>query len=357
MMSRVARRLAGPALMGLALLVAGCENSSNPELHRFAGPIFGTGFHVTVAADLDADEVASLKQASLEALDKVDWQMSTYKDASELSKLNQAPLDTPITLSDGLAQVLAESQDIGKRSDGAFDITVGPAVNLWGFGPDERLDKAPSDEQIARALEKVDHLALELDGNTVIKRKPVYADLSGIAKGYGVDRVADVLEANGIENYLVEVGGEIRVKGEKPGHKPWRIAIEAPKSFERSVQRIIDPGNAAVATSGDYRNYFEQDGVRYSHTIDPRTGRPIQHSLASVTVITPDCASADAWATALNVLGAEKAMTIADRENIAAYFIVKTDDGFKQSWSPAFAPYLKDAPATGDTKPADEAGA
>ncbi|MFP3365939.1 FAD:protein FMN transferase, partial [Pseudoalteromonas sp. SIMBA_148] len=158
-----------------------------------------------------------------------------------------------------------------------------------------------------------------------------YADLSGIAKGYGVDRVADVLEANGIENYLVEVGGEIRVKGEKPGHKPWRIAIEAPKSFERSVQRIIDPGNAAVATSGDYRNYFEQDGVRYSHTIDPRTGRPIQHSLASVTVITPDCASADAWATALNVLGAEKAMTIADRENIAAYFIVKTDDGFKQS--------------------------
>ncbi|WP_254918378.1 FAD:protein FMN transferase [Cobetia sp. QF-1] len=352
MMSRVARRLAGPALMGLALLVAGCENSSNPELHRFAGPIFGTGFHVSVVGDLDADEVADLKQASVEALNKVDWQMSTYKDTSELSKLNQAPVDVPVTLSDDLAHVLSEAQDVGNRSDGAFDVTVGPAVNLWGFGPDARLDKAPSDAQIAEALAKVDHLALELDGNTVIKRKPVYTDLSGIAKGFGVDRVADALEAKGIENYLVEVGGEIRVKGEKPGGKPWRIAIEAPKSFERSVQRIINPGNAAVATSGDYRNYFEQDGVRYSHTIDPRTGRPIQHRLASVTVITPNCSTADAWATALNVLGADKAMATAKRENIAAYFIVKTKDGFEQSWSPAFAPYLKDAPVAGADKSA-----
>lgn len=338
----------GPALKGLALLLvatllallAGC-GESGPEEHRFQGPIFGTGYHVTVFAELSESEYQALDAGILAELERVDELMSTYRDDSELSRFNRAPVGVPFFLSPATANVIAESLRIARLSDDAFDVTVGPAVNLWGFGPEGRPERVPAPAALDAALARVDVHALQLDEGKLTKTKPVYVDLSGIAKGYATDRVADYLATQDIDDYLVEVGGEIRTHGEKPGGVPWRIAVEKPVSSERSVQRIVDLGDAAVATSGDYRNYFEADGVRYSHTIDPRTGKPITNRVASVTVISERSATADALATAFTVMGANAGLELAERENIAVYFIVRSGEGFEIRMSPAFAPYLE----------------
>lgn len=339
------RRATGPILLGLALLLfallAGCERE--PESYRLEGPIFGTGFHVTFYGDYDDDQLAEIEGSVKAALDRVDQLMSTYKTGSELSRFNRAPVGEPFQLSPQTAEVIREAIRVGDMSAGAFDVTVGAAVNLWGFGPDKHPDRVPDDDAIAKALKEVDYQALKLDGNTLTKTKPVYVDLSGIAKGYGVDAVARALDDLGVQRYLVEVGGEIRTRGSKPGDEPWRIAVEKPVSNERSVQRIIELDDSAVATSGDYRNYFESDGKRYSHTIDPRTGRPIKHHLVSVTVITSDCMTADALATAIDVMGPDAGYAMAERENLAVYLVVKTPDGFETRSSTAFQRYLKDS--------------
>ncbi|WP_189442689.1 FAD:protein FMN transferase [Salinicola rhizosphaerae] len=340
--------MAGPTLRGLALLLlaavllvglSGCEREA--QSYRLEGPIFGTGFHITFYGDYSDARLDEIEQAVKQSLDKVDHLMSTYKPDSELSRFNQAPVGEPFTLSPETAEVVREAIRVGDISRGAFDVTVGAAVNLWGFGPDKHPDRIPSDDEIASALKEVDYRSLKLDGNQLTKTKPVYVDLSGIAKGYGVDQAARALEAQGVKHYLVEVGGEIRTKGTKPGDKPWRIAVEKPVSNERSVQRIIELDDSSVATSGDYRNYFEENGKRYSHTIDPRTGRPITHHLVSVTVITKDCMTADALATAIDVLGPQGGLDMAERENLAVYLIVKTDQGFEAKASKAFQRYLK----------------
>lgn len=347
-MKRHAHR-AGPAWKGLVLFallaLVGCDRT--PEAYRFEGPIFGTGYHVTVYGDFSDRQLASLKDGIDDALEDVDRLMSTYKPESELSRFNAAPVGEPFALSPPTAQVIDEAIEIGELSNGAFDVTVGAAVNLWGFGPDKRPDEIPSDEEIAEALEEVDFRALHLNGNRLTKTKPVYVDLSGIAKGYGVDHVAARLDALGVTSYLVEVGGEIRTRGTKPGGEPWRVAVEKPISRERSVQRVLELEDVAVATSGDYRNYYEEDGRRYSHTIDPRTGRPITHHLASVTVVAEQSSTADGLATALEVLGPKKGMDLANREDIAAYFIVKTDEGFTTELSDAFHAYLAEPPSEG----------
>ena len=333
----------------LALVsLAGCERAPQVEAHRFEGPIFGTGYNVTVYAALDEATIESLDAGIRSQLEQVDALMSTYREDSELSRFNRYPVGVPFFLSPATAEVMREALRISRLSDGAFDVTVGPAVNLWGFGPKGRPERVPNSAELAKALARVDIDALVLEGDTLTKRKPVYVDLSGIAKGYGTDRVADYLESRGLEDYLVEVGGEIRTHGAKPGGKPWRIAVEKPISSERSVQRVIDLGNVAVATSGDYRNYFVSDGVRYSHTIDPRTGWPITNRVASVTVIDERCATADALATAFTVMGERAGLEMAKRENIAVYFVVRTDDGFETRMSPAFAPYLEGAETVGE---------
>jgi thiamine biosynthesis lipoprotein len=182
---------------------------------------------------------------------------------------------------------------------------------------------------------------MQLSESQISKTSPVRLDLSAVAKGYAVDLVADLLEMLALPDYLVEVGGEMRLGGSNSQGKPWRIAVEQPSVIPQ-VQRIIELGDVAMATSGDYRNYFEVDGVRYSHTIDPRTGRPITHSLASVTVLAPTCAEADAWATALSVMGEEQGLAVAEQLNLPVYMLVKSENGFKAVSSLAFDPYLND---------------
>jgi thiamine biosynthesis lipoprotein len=230
---------------------------------------------------------------------------------------------------------------IGELSKGYLDITVGPLVNLWGFGPQARPEVIPDEQTIAAIRDKVGLEKLTLQEGGVIKQHPeMYVDLSTVAKGFGVDQVAAILEKAGISNYLVEVGGEMRLSGAKANGIGWRIAIEKPVTHERAVQKLISIGDNALATSGDYRNYFEENGRRYSHLIDPKTGYPIQHNLVSVTVVHPSCVLADGFATAISVMGKEAGMAMALENSLAVMLITRENGEFKEYTTPQFEQYL-----------------
>lgn len=316
------------------LLLVGCD--SGPEIITISGSKMGTSYHVTVVADQPApDDLAERIDA---LLDTVDQSMSTYKTESELSQFNRLAVGSQQQISADFAQVLAVSENVWRLSGGAFDPTVGPLVDLWGFGPTPS-DIVPEQAQIDAAREALGFEYLTHNNNELAKTRPVQVDLSAVAKGYGVDLVADLLEMLALPDYLVEVGGEMRVSGSNPEGNPWRVAIELP-SLMPQVERIIALEDIAVATSGDYRNYFEQQGVRYSHTIDPRSGRPITHRLASVTVLAEQCAYADAWATAFMVLGDKEGLALANQLAIPMYMLVKDGAEFKAISSRAFDQYL-----------------
>lgn len=330
-----------PAALLLAVFfITACSFDTPEQVRSISGLTMGTSYSIKwVSAESDN---TALQQAVSAELVAINNSMSTYIDSSELSQLNQHPVGQWFPVSDRLFELLSLANLISNQSDGQFDSTVGPLVNLWGFGPDGRIEKAPDDAAIQRLRPRIGYQQLELDAEAkrVRRNADIYIDLSAIAKGYGVDILAQLLEAQGIKHYLAEIGGEMRLAGTKPDNVPWRVAIERPDSTGRSVQGVVMPGTNAVATSGDYRNYFEQDGIRFSHTIDPHTGKPINHKLASVTVITPSCAQADAYATALTVMGDEAGYDFAIKQGIEAYFIIKADDGFKVRMTPGFSKFL-----------------
>ena len=321
----------------LLIAVSGCSKQASIVSHQ--GLTMGTSFTVKWVSE-DAGTDRQLPALINQLLVDINNSMSTYQANSELTRINQLPAGSQVSLSSELAQVLSRALEISQSSAGAFDVTVGPLVNLWGFGPDGRVVKAPASSEIQQLRERVGYRYIQLDRNELTKPREVYIDLSAIAKGFGVDRVAALLELQGIDSYLVEIGGELRAKGFKPDSSAWKIAIEAPVSGERKVQRIIAVKDVAIASSGDYRNYFEEDGVRFSHTIDPQTGQPINHRLASATVLASDCASADAIATAMMVLGPDKALAYAIEQGVEALLIVKTDNSFEEQMTPGFSDYL-----------------
>ncbi|WP_432473284.1 FAD:protein FMN transferase [Amphritea sp. HPY] len=335
-----------PAALLLAALflpvffLTGCSKPvANVVSH--SGMTMGTSFTVKwVSSDSSID--AELPSLINQVLVDVNNSMSTYQANSELTRINQLPAGSSVTVSAGLAEVLQRALEISQKSDGAFDVTVGPLVNLWGFGPDGRIIKAPADDEISTLMARVGYQYLDFDVQqaTLLKQRDIYIDLSAIAKGYGVDRVARQLESKGITSYLVEVGGELRAKGLKPDGVSWKVAIEAPVIGDRQIQRIVAVNNVGIATSGDYRNYFEENGVRFSHTINPADGKPIRHRLASVTVLADDCASADALATAMMVMGPERAEAFASQQGVEALLIVKTDTGFTEIMTPGFSKFL-----------------
>lgn len=323
--------------------LAGCSFQEQQKVWEISGGIFGTTYHINVVLPEDKKHLQTLAQGIQKELEAVDASMSTWKEDSELSRFNQKQDQSQWTeLSPALFEVIERSQEISELTDGAFDITIGPVVNLWGFGPDARPETVPSDLALEKALADTGYRYLELNAETVALRseKPQYIDLSGIAKGYGVDVVARYLDREGVQAYLVEIGGEVRVSGRKPDGSAWRLAIEEPSEQARRVSKIVALDQHAMATSGDYRNYYESDGQRYSHTIDPSTGKPINNRLASVTVITEDSMTADALATAFTVMGYEQARALATRENIPAYFIVRGENGFEVHETPAFSSFV-----------------
>lgn len=335
------RRAFVAPLIGLAWLVA-CGSPEAPLRKETAlqGEKMGTTWNVkVVTSPLSPAEQAGLKERIEAALERVDASMSHYRQDSELSLFNAASDDEPFAVSAGLLEVVALADEISRMSSGAFDITIAPLISAWGFGSSPAADHAPTAPQIQALLEQCGHDLLEVDreSSSLLKRHPnLTINLSAIAKGYAVDTVAEALEAEGVAAYLIELGGELRVQGDNIDGKPWRVAIEVPQSGPREFQRVIALRRGAVATSGEYRNFRVVDGERVSHTIDPRTGRSIQHRLASVTVIDPSCARADALATALNVLGPEDAWKLSLEHEIAALLQVATDDGLEERTTPAF---------------------
>ncbi|MGP9800245.1 FAD:protein FMN transferase [Rheinheimera sp. NSM] len=328
------------ALIGLAILVSCSPAKPVTEQYQLNGNTMGTYYVVKFYSDTAVDSTQLQQQIDAE-LELVNDLMSTYRPESELMRFNRHADGSAFPLSSQTRTVVAEALRIAQQTQGVLDVTVGPLVELWGFGARGRIEHAPDDALIEQTRAVVGYNKLTLNTEGLSKTEPVLAvDLSTIAKGFGVDQVAALLEQNGIDNYLVEIGGEMRLKGNKPEQQPWKIAIEKPVTTERAVQRILVPGNMGVATSGDYRNYFEEDGIRYSHLLDPRSGKPISNRTVSVTVLHPSCMTADGYATALNVMNEKEALAFAEQHGIAALLVVKTDDGYTELTSSAFKPYL-----------------
>ncbi len=328
----------------LTITLSACfpSNTSGKTSVLLQGRTMGTTYNIKIVATLEQVEDLKLQQKIDAVLKQINQQMSTYIPSSEISQFNQSRSTKPVEVSSGFARVLAESIRLGTLTKGALDVTVGPLVNLWGFGPEHRPDKVPSEALITATRKKIGLSNLRLEGDQLSKKIPeLYLDLSTIAKGYGVDVVAELIERNGFTDYIVEIGGELRLKGFKHTGELWVVAIEKPLTTERSVQQYLVPKDNAIATSGDYRNYFEADGKRFSHIIEPDTGKPINHNLVSVTVIHPSSMTADGLSTALMVMGLEKGMTFAVKNNLAALFIAKTEHGFNEQFTVKFKQYLK----------------
>ncbi len=321
-------------LLTQCLFLSACTFSSD-EIEKIQGRTMGTGYSV-LWPETENVTPSTVQEKIKQLLIRINAQMSTYQEDSELSLFNSASAPYTQSISPQFAQVIDLSLSLNRLTHGYFDISVGPLVNLWGFGPDEKSLQVPSAKQIERARGKIGLESIKLVDLALSKQRQRYLDLSAIAKGFAVDQVAQLLEELNITSYLVEIGGEIRVKGQKPGNQAWKVAVEAPDIHERRVQKVLALQDVAMATSGDYRNYFEENGQRYSHSIDPFTAKPVKHQLASVTIIDESCARADALATAMLVMGEEKAVTFARQENIRGYFIMRTENGFIEHLTPAF---------------------
>jgi thiamine biosynthesis lipoprotein len=332
----------------LLIVLTGCFPSSDLSKQEvlLQGSTMGTTYSIKVVIENDSVDTKKLHLAIDALLVKLNQEMSTYINSSELSRFNQSTSLEPIAISAGLLRVLTEAIRLGQLSEGSLDVTVGPLVNLWGFGPGYRPDTVPSDEELHAARQRIGLKNLNLQSNKLSKKKPdLYVDLSTIAKGYGVDLVSEYLESEGVHNYLVEIGGEMRIKGFKHTGELWHVAIEKPiqdpTGEQRAVHQIIIPKDNAVATSGDYRNYYEVQGQRFSHIIDPATGKPINHRLVSVTVIHQSSMTADGLSTAMMVMGEKRAIAFAEKNGIAAHIIAKTDNGFVEQSTVKFMQYLK----------------
>ncbi|MCE8018669.1 FAD:protein FMN transferase [Halomonas sp. MCCC 1A11036] len=331
-------------LLLLGLLLTGCSENDRPldSPAQLEGGIFGSFYQVTIADNLTQGRARELEEGLLEVLEQVDAAMSIYREDSELIAFNQAPVGEWQPLSNELIEVLAISQSVAEASGGAFDMTVGGLVNLWSFGSEARPREVPDDETLQARLDEIGPGSIEVDENALQARRlrDVFVDLGGVAKGHATDRVAAYLDSEGIEHYLVNLGGDLIVRGYRDREgEPWRIGIEAPLDDRQEATHIVPLHDISVATSGDYRNYFEENGQRFSHTIDPRTGHPIEHRVASVTVAHPSNAWADAWATAMMVLG-EEGLALAREQDLKVLLLVREDEGWSNVASPGFADFL-----------------
>ncbi len=335
-------------VLALVLFVSGCLFDKEPEVVRLSGETMGTTFNITaIGEDVDEEELAAAVQETLAA---VNAKMSNWDPNSEVSTFSASTDTSPVPVSDEFALVLTAADDVHERSGGTFDVTLGPLIELWGFGPRKPEDPVPSDAEIQAALEGVGQsrlLTLDRDGGTLAKSDPaVGINLSAIAKGYGIDAVAETLSEAGIENYMVEIGGDLVTKGENDKGEVWRIGVEKPEAGGQNLQLIVSLNDLGMATSGDYKNFFEQDGVRYSHIIDPTTGRPITHRTTSVTVLAENAMMADAWATAMLALGQEKGLELAEKHKLAVFFISRDVTGGEDAFITVHSTAFKDALGT-----------
>ena len=320
----------------LLSVFAVCTCAPSPERRsvEFRGPTMGTTFSVKVVTGPDGSDSpggpGGLAESIRSQLARVDALMSTWDPESELSRFNRSTSLEPFAVSRETLEVFQQALDLAVLTSGALDVTVGPLIDAWGFGPDGQGGKPPSEPEIARLREAVgpEHLELDASASTIRKTRPdVRCEFSAVAPGYAADRLAALLSEQGFTDFLVDVGGEMRARGRNDAGMPWQIAIEQPDERGRVIGRIISVSDLAVATSGDYRQYYEVDGKRMAHILDPRVGRPIQHGLASVTVLDDLAVRADGLSTALMVLGPDEGFALAERLDLAALFITRDDSG------------------------------
>jgi thiamine biosynthesis lipoprotein len=299
----------------------------------------GTTYCVRYRPSVGCEDQYAIHQFIEEELKQIDLQMSTYREDSEVSRFNSSQSTELYPVSFETAFVVDLAEEIAEISDGAFDVTVGPIVDLWGFGPAGRRHTIPSDDEIqsVKRLVGYKNLIVQLSPPSLRKLIPTLRiDLSAIAPGFGADRVSDLLKSLGIQDSFVEIGGEIVTRGHRSGSDPWQIGIESPEDFKRSLKTVLALSDAALATSGDYRNFFLDSGSRFSHTIDPKTARPVIHSLASASVVASNAALADAIATCMMVLGKSDGLRLAEDNNWAVLLVQRSDNGFESSYSKPF---------------------
>ena len=337
------RRLAAVALVAVITTLAACDSAPPPAQHALAGETMGTTWSVKLF-DAVSDAEYERLAADLSALfDDLNAKLSTWDEDSELSRFNRSRDVGWQSVSPEIAEIVGAARRISDHTRGAFDVTVAPVVALWGFGADAGERYVPARELLAERMAAVGyrHLSARLDPPALRKALPaLQVDLSAIAKGYAADRAASLIAARGVVNYLAEVGGELRASGVSRQLQPWRVGVEKPAPGWRETMRVVELQGRGIATSGDYRNFIELDGRRYSHEIDPRTGEPVPYRGASLTVIADTAMEADAWATGLFVLGGDEALSIAEAHGLAVYFIEQKADGFSQMFNDAFAEHI-----------------
>ncbi len=295
----------------------------------FSGDAQGTYYTVTYFFE---DEVVN-KSATDSLLRAFDLVASLWVSESIISKVNNNEID--FVIDPHFIEIFNISKEISENTDGYFDFTIGPLASAWGFGFRERIEISPRLIDSLKAL--VGYEKVELVNGKILKSNPnVQFDFNAVAQGYSVDLLGSYLESKGIENYLIDIGGEVLARGEKPDGSKWIIGIEKPSEeadSERKLQATIELKDQAIATSGNYRKFYEKDGIRYSHTINPKTGYPVQHTLLSATVIAENAALADAYATAFMVMGLEKSIAFLENKNMEVYFIYSEEDGGFATWA------------------------
>jgi thiamine biosynthesis lipoprotein len=318
----------------LLAALTGCWFSERVE--EFGGPTMGSTYTVKYVRSKDSPSAEQLQRETDAILAEVDQQMSTYRPDSAIEQFNQAPAGTCQTMPAGVLELVEAGRLLHEQSAGAFDLTLEPLLNLWGFGPKARAEKVPTAEQLAAARARVGMQHLRREGEQLCKDIDVQVDFNSIAAGYAVDTIAQRFTALGVTRYMVEVTGELKAAGKKPDGQPWRIGLEAPQDGQRVAQRVLAVDGYGISTSGDYRNYFEEGGRRYSHTLDPLTGAPITHTLAAVTVADKSTLRADGLSTVLMVMGTERGVAFAERMGIAAFFVTRAGDTFVTQTTQAF---------------------
>lgn len=320
-----------PLLVFVVVVLSGCEASSG-QVHKLSGSAQGTTWHVAVWKPGGVD-VTALKARIQEAFERLDRTLSNYRPDSDIQRFNAMKTTAPVEVGTEIVELVEAARDVSHASRGCYDLTVKPLFDLWGFAGGSLT--VPTPATLQRQLRHVGFGKLKTPTpNELRKTDPlIHVDLSSIAQGYSVGRIASVVEAAGIKNYLVEIGGELQTRGHKPGGSPWRIGVERPLPGGHSVQNTLtihQDAPVAVMTSGTYRHYFDAKGKRYTHVLDARTGKPVTHNTVSVTVIDDNPTMADAWSTALLCLGRKDGLSIAQKHGVAALFITTDNDHFEE---------------------------
>ncbi|WP_191831916.1 FAD:protein FMN transferase [Pseudomonas fluorescens] len=321
-------------LVSMLLSLAGCGQGNT--LERISGPTMGSSYSVQYVRTPQGPAPEQVKREVEAILEGVDKRFSTYRSDSLAETFNRLPANSCQPMPADVLELVRVGEQLSKQSDGAFDLTVEPLLDLWGFGPQSRMEKIPDAQALAAARERVGHGHLRIVGEQLCKDAPVEVDFNSIAAGHAVDLLVERLQALGVADLLVEATGELKAVGRKPDGSHWKVAVELPRDDRQIAQQVLAVDGFGVSTSGDYRNYFEENGQRYSHTFDARLGRPVKHDLAAVTVFDRSALMADGYSTVLLILGPEQGWDFALRHEIAAVFVTRVADGFVSRSTPAF---------------------